>query len=38
VLKKFAAYVKVLHMHTNDEPEEIAKNFSMAELKVRNEL
>jgi hypothetical protein len=35
MLKKFTAHLKVLYMHRNDE---IPKNLSMADLKVRNEL
>jgi len=38
VLKKFTAYLKVLYMHRNDKPEEIQKNLSMADMKVRREL
>jgi len=32
------AHLKMIHMHRNDEPEEIPKNLSMADLKVRSEL
>jgi hypothetical protein len=38
MFKKYTAYLKVLYMHRNDEPEEIPKNLSMADLKVRSEL
>jgi hypothetical protein len=34
MLKKFTAYSKVMYMHRNDEPEEIPKNLSMADLKL----
>jgi hypothetical protein len=38
MLKTFTAYLKVVYTHRYDVPEEIPKNLSMADLKVRSEL